>query len=280
MEFSIPLGDWIEEAIGWITTNLALLFDFVSTISGSTYTAIEWVLITPPFYVIIVVLAGLGWLVKDWKFALGTVVGLLLIYGMSMWDFAMESLALVVLASFIAVVVSVPLGILAAKSSVVSAILKPILDFLQTLPVFVYLIPAVALFSVGVVPGIFAAILFAMAPGVRFTELGIRGVDKEVVEAGQAFGSSPWRILRQIQIPLATPTIMAGINQVIMLTLSMVVIAGMVGAGGLGGQVVQALNRIDTALGFDAGISVVILAIYLDRMTATLGKSSNRSAEG
>jgi ABC-type proline/glycine betaine transport system permease subunit len=280
MEFSIPLGDWIEEAIGWITANFALLFDFVSTVSDSTYTAIEWVLITPPFYVIVAALAALGWWVKDWKFALGTVIGLVLIYGMAMWEFAMESLALVLLASFIAIVVSIPLGILAAKSAVASAILRPILDFLQTLPVFVYLIPAVALFSVGVVPGIFAAILFAMAPGVRFTELGIRGVDKEVVEAGQAFGSSPWRILRQIQIPLATPTIMAGINQVIMLTLSMVVIAGMVGAGGLGGQVVQALNRIDTALGFDAGISVVILAIYLDRMTATLGKSSARSAEG
>lgn len=279
-DFRIPLGDWIETGIDWITVHLALLFDLISAVFDSTYTGIEWVLLTPPFYVIMAVLVALGWWVKNWKFALGTAAGLVLIYGMAMWEYAMESLALVLLASFIAIVVSVPLGILAAKSTVVSTVLRPILDFLQTLPVFVYLIPMVAFFSVGVVPGIFAAILFAMAPGVRFTELGIRGVDKEVVEAGQAFGSSPWRILRQIQMPLATPTIMAGLNQVIMLSLSMVVIAGLVGAGGLGGQVVAGLSRIDTALGFEAGIAVVILAIYLDRMTASLGKSPARAAEG
>jgi len=140
------------------------------------------------------------------------------------------------------------------------------------MPAFVYLIPALILFRVGVVPGIVATVIFAMAPGVRLTELGIRGVDREVVEAGQAFGASPLRILRQIQLPLALPTIMAGVNQVILLSLSMVVIAGTVGAGGLGAQVVLALNRIDVALGFEAGLAVVILAIYLDRLTAALGK--------
>lgn len=280
MDFRIPLGAWVDAGIDWIKANLSLLFDIVGGISGWAYDVIAWVLMTPPFYVILLALVAIGWLVKNWKFALGTAAALVLIYGMDMWEASMESLALVLLASFIAVVVSVPLGILAAKSAVVSTIIRPILDFLQTMPAFVYLIPAVALFQVGVVPGIFATILFALAPGVRFTELGIRGVDKEVVEAGHAFGSSPWRILRQIQVPLATPTIMAGINQVIMLSLSMVVIAGMVGAGGLGGEIVGALNRIDTALGVEAGISVVILAIYLDRLTATLGKSSARSAEG
>ncbi|MGO3886992.1 MAG: ABC transporter permease, partial [Mycetocola sp.] len=158
--------------------------------------------------------------------------------------------------------------------------IKPSLDFLQTMPAFVYLIPALILFRVGVVPGIVATIIFAMAPGVRLTELGIRGVDKEVVEAGQAFGATPGRILRQIQLPLAMPSIMAGVNQVIMLSLSMVVIAGMVGAGGLGGQVVAALNRIDVGLGFEAGLSVVIIAIFLDRLSASLNnrKPKNRSA--
>lgn len=274
MDFRVPLGDWIDSGINWLEATFTFVFNFVSTTSEAIYTGLEWILMTPPFYVIILALVAIGWWVKNWKFAIGTAVGLLLIYGVAMWDPLMETLALVMLASTLAIIVSVPLGILAAKSDVASVIFRPILDFLQTMPVFVYLLPAVALFSVGVVPGIFATIVFAVAPGVRFTELAIRGVDKEVVEAGQAFGSSPWRILRQIQIPLGTPTIMAGINQVIMLSLSMVVIAGLVGAGGLGREVSLALGRVDTPLGMEAGISVVILAIYLDRITATLGKPS------
>jgi ABC-type proline/glycine betaine transport system permease subunit len=177
-------------------------------------------------------------------------------------------------ATVVAIVLSVPAGILASRSATASAIIRPILDFMQTMPAMVYLIPALVMFRVGVVPGIIATIIFSMAPGVRFTELGIRGVDKEVVEAGYAFGSSPGSILRKIQLPLAMPTIMAGINQVIMLALSMVVIAGMVGAGGLGGEVVASLNRIDAGLGFEAGLAVVILAIFLDRVTASVGKSS------
>lgn len=274
MEFRIPLGDWIATGIDWIEDTFQGLFDLFSGISEAIYTGLEWLLLTPPFWVILIILVAIGWLVKNWKFALGTAIGLVLIYGINQWDTTMQTLALVLLASTLAIVLSVPLGILAAKSDVASVIFRPILDFLQTMPVFVYLLPAVAFFSVGVVPGIFATIVFSMAPGVRFTELAIRGVDKEVVEAGQAFGSSPWRILRQIQIPLGTPTIMAGINQVIMLSLSMVVIAGLVGAGGLGKEVVLALGRLDVALGMEAGIAVVILAIYLDRLTATLGKSS------
>lgn len=274
MEFTIPLGTWIETGIEWLESTFQALFDFVSFTSAAIYTGLEWILMTPPFWVILVALVAIGWWIKNWKFAIGTALGLLLVYGTNMWDPLMETLALVMLASSLAIVISVPLGILAAKSDVASVIFRPILDFLQTMPVFVYLLPAVAFFSVGVVPGIFATIVFAVAPGVRFTELAIRGVDKEVVEAGQAFGSSPWRILRQIQIPLGTPTIMAGINQVIMLSLSMVVIAGLVGAGGLGREVSLALGRVDTALGMEAGIAVVILAIYLDRLTATLGKPS------
>lgn len=278
ISFRIPLGSWVDAGVDWILDNLAALFDVVQIIFKSSYDGMEWLLLTPVFPIILVVLVAIGWLIKDWKFAVGTAAGLILIYGVDQWDAAMESLALVLFASLIAVILSVPLGILAAKSDRVSAVLKPLLDFLQTMPAFVYLIPAVALFSVGVVPGIVATILFAMAPGARFTELGIRGVDKEVIEAGHAFGSTPWRILRQIQIPLAMPTIMAGINQVIMLSLSMVVIAGLVGAGGLGGQVVSALQRIDIGLGFEAGISVVILAIYLDRLSASLGRSSVASS--
>ena len=197
----------------------------------------------------------------------------MVIAGLNQWTNAMDTLALTLVAAFVAAVTSVRIGIWAARSDTVSSILKPVLDFLQTMPVFVYLIPAIILFGIGAVPGIVASIAFAMARGVRFTELGIRGVDTEVIEAGQAFGSSPARIFLQIQLPLARPTIMAGINQVIMLSLSMVVIASMVGAGGLGKDIIQALRRIDVGLGAEAGLSAVILAIILDRLTASLGGS-------
>ena len=270
-EFRLPLGDWVESGVDVLTEAFRPVFDLIRFVFEALYDAVEFVLITPPFWAVILVAGLLAFAVKGWKFTIGSVIGLLAIVGMNQWEHAMESLSLVLVASTIAVVISVPLGILAARSNVASASIRPVLDFMQTLPAFVYLVPALILFRVGVVPGIVATIIFAMAPGVRLTELGIRGVDREVVEAGHAFGSSPWRILRQIQLPLATPTIMAGVNQVIMLSLSMVVIAGIVGAGGLGGDVVQALSRIDVALGFEAGVSVVILAIFLDRLTGALG---------
>jgi len=271
-DFRIPLGTWVEGFVDWVTATFGFFFDIIRTIFKGAFEGIDFLLVAPPFWVIIILAAALAYATRGWKFAVGTIVGLTLILGVNQWENAMDTLALVLVASIIAIAISVPLGILAAKSAGASAIIRPILDFMQTMPAFVYLIPALILFRIGVVPGIVATIIFAMAPGVRLTELGIRGVDPEVVEAGQAFGASPWRILRQIQLPLATPTIMAGINQVIMLSLSMVVIAGMVGAGGLGAEVVGALNRIDVALGFEAGLAVVILAIYLDRLTAALGK--------
>jgi len=270
-DFRIPLGTWVEDIIDLITDTFGLLFDFVATVVSGAYDIVDAVFATPPFWAVIVVLAALGFAARGWKFAIGTVIGLLLIVGVDQWANAMDTLALVIVASIIAILIAVPLGIAAAKSRATSNFLRPILDLTQTMPAFVYLIPALILFGIGVVPGVVATIIFAVAPGVRLTELGIRGVDSEVVEAGQAFGASPWRILRQIQLPLAMPSIMAGINQVIMLSLSMVVIAGMVGANGLGQPVVASLNRIDVALGFEAGLSVVILAIFLDRITAAIG---------
>jgi ABC-type proline/glycine betaine transport system permease subunit len=270
-EFRLPLGEWAESFVDFITEWFGFVFDIIRAIFGGAYDVVDLVLSTPPFWVIIIVFGVLALMVRGWKFAVGTVIGLGLIVGVNQWENAMDSLALVLVASILAILFSVPLGILSARSQLASTIIKPILDFMQTMPAFVYLIPALLLFRIGVVPGIVATIIFAMAPGVRLTDLGIRSVDKEVVEAGQAFGASPSRILRQIQLPLAMPTIMAGINQVIMLSLSMVVIAGMVGAGGLGGDVVASLNRIDVALGFEAGVAVVILAMFLDRFTAALG---------
>lgn len=276
--FRIPLGEWAEDVVDWLTTSLDGFFAVIRAFFKSAYDGLDWLLVAPAFWVIILILSAIAFYVGGWRYGVLSAVGFVVIYGVDQWRNAMDSLALVVVASLIAIILSVPLGILGAKSKVASTILKPIFDFMQTMPAFVYLIPALILFRVGVVPGIVATVIFAMAPGARMTELGIRSVDREVVEAGQAFGATPWRILRQIQIPLAMPSIMAGVNQVIMLALSMVVIAGMVGAGGLGGDVVESLNRIDVALGFEAGLSVVILAIYLDRITAGLAKKQQGGA--
>ena len=270
--FRIPFGDWIEMVVDFVVANFTGFFGVLRSIFLGMYDGLVWALTSPPFWVIIVLVAVIALLARGWLFSVGAALGLLFIVSVNQWENAMDTLALVLVAALIATVISVPLGILAARSSAFSTAIKPVLDFLQTMPAFVYLVPALLLFRVGVAPGIVATIIFALAPGVRLTELGIRGVDKEVVEAGRAFGSSPGRILRQIQLPLALPTIMAGINQVIMLSLSMVVIAGLVGAGGLGGEIVASLGRLDTALGAEAGLAVVVLAILLDRLTGAFGR--------
>ena len=175
----------------------------------------------------------------------------------------------------IAVIIAIPVGIAGARSDTFSAILKPILDFMQTMPAFIYLLLAVIFFHIGFVPGVFATILFSLPPGVRMTELGIRGVDSETVEAGQAFGATPGQILRGVQLPLAMPTIMAGVNQVIMLSLSMAVVAGMAGADGLGKEVVAAITTVNIAQGIEAGLGIVFVAVFLDRVTAALGNPSD-----
>ena len=275
--FRIPLGSWIEDAVDFVTTVLGGLFDVISAVFGGFYEGVDWLFAAPPFWVLMIVLVALSVWARGWLFGLGAAIGLVLIYGVNQWDNAMHTISLTVVATVIAIAISIPVGIWMSRSSGASAAIRPVLDFLQTMPAFVYLIPAIILFGVGSVPGIVATILFAIAPGVRLTELGIRGVDKEVVEAGHAFGASPGRILLQIQLPLARPTIMAGVNQVIMLSLSMVVIAGMVGSPGLGKPIVASFQTIDVGLGFEAGLSVVILAILLDRLTATLGGGRKRA---
>ena len=269
--FRIPLGTWVSDVVDWVTTSLAGLFDVISTVFGGFYEGIDWAFVAPPFWAVMIVIVAVGVFARGWLFGLGTAVGLVVILGLAQWENTMHTIALTLVATVIAIVISIPVGIWMARSAGASAAIRPVLDFLQTMPAFVYLIPAIILFGVGAVPGIVATILFAIAPGVRLTELGIREVDKEVVEAGQAFGASPGRILRQIQLPLARPSIMAGVNQVIMLSLSMVVIAGMVGAPGLGKAIVGSFQRIDVGLGFEAGLAVVIVAILLDRITSTLG---------
>lgn len=273
--FRIPIGEWADAALDWFKATFKWLLDLFSVVVGWLVNSLADLLLAVPFPILIVVFALIGWLVRSWQLAVLTAVTMLLIVGMDQWDNSMLTLALVLIAALIAVVISIPIGILAARNDTFSAVIRPVLDFMQTMPVFVYLIPAVLLFSIGFVPGVFATVLFSLPPGVRFTELGIRGVDRETVEAGQAFGASPGKILRGIQLPLATPTIMAGINQVIMLALSMAVVAGMGGANGLGKEVVSAIATLNIPKGVEAGLSVVILAVFLDRVTAALGNPND-----
>lgn len=266
----IPIGPWIETAIDWVTSTFEVIFDGIDSGLSWLYDGLAGLLNAPSYLVMIVVFALVAWFVRSWQFAIFSMIGFYLIRAMEMWVPTMQTLAIVLIAALFAVVLAVPLGIWAAKSATVSRIVRPVLDLMQTLPPLVYLIPALAAFGIGEVPGIMATVIFAMPPGVRFTELAIRQVDTEVVEAGHAFGAPPREILRKIQLPLALPTIMAGINQVIMLALSMVVLAAFVGAQGLGQEVVSALGRINIATGFSAGLAVVLLAIYLDRLVAAL----------
>jgi glycine betaine/proline transport system permease protein len=270
----IPVGGWFEDLVTWITVHLSGLLAVIKTVLQTLDDWLAGGLTAVPPLVMVLIFAVLALLLRGWQLAVFTVIGMLLIQSMRYWKDAMDTLSLVIVAGVTSMIIAIPLGVLAARSGAASKIIKPVMDFMQTLPAFVYLIPALFFFSVGTVPGLVSTIIFAMPPGVRLTELGIRQVDSEMVEAGHAFGTRPSRILTRIQIPLAMPTIMAGVNQVIMLSLSMVVIAGMVGAGGLGGVVYGAVTQLNVGKGFAGGLAVVILAIYLDRLTAGLGDRS------
>lgn len=267
----IPVGNWMEAVFQWIEDNLGNFFDRLSELIESTVTSLTHLLNSPAPLVLVVVLSLLAWLARDWKVGLGSLVGLTFVIGMDQWAATMQTLALVFFATLVALVIGVPLGIAAARWDRVSRAVRPVMDLMQTMPAFVWLVPVVTLFGIGQSPGLVATVIFALPPGVRLTELGIRQVDQEVVEAGHAFGATPRQILRETQLPLALPTVMAGVNQVIMLALSMAVIAGLVGGAGLGGQVTSSISTLDIGLGFEAGLSVVVLAIYLDRVTAGLG---------
>lgn len=270
----VPIGQWFSNVVDWIDDNLGFLLDLIGTIIKFLVESIADGFNAVPAIILALIFAALGGLARNWLFGLTSLIGFLLIQSMRMWPAAMDTLALVIVASAFAMLIAVPLGILAARNESASKVTRPVMDLMQTMPAFVYLIPALFFFSIGIVPGVVATIVFAMPPGVRLTELGIRQVDAEVVEAGHAFGASNVEILRKIQIPLAMPTIMAGVNQVIMLSLSMVVIAGMVGAGGLGAIVYEGVTRLQLGRGFEGGLAVVILAIFLDRVTGSLSDRS------
>ncbi|WP_375002910.1 ABC transporter permease [Aeromicrobium sp. CTD01-1L150] len=268
----VDVGEGIEVVFRWVKDNLSGFFNVLRDLLDGAVNGLADLLSAPDALLLAVLFALLAWLVKDIKFAALALVMLVFVISVNQWENAMDTLAMVLVAAIIALVIAIPLGIVAARSTQVSAVVRPVMDLMQTMPAFVWLVPVVSLFSIGVAPGVVATVIFCLPPGVRLTELGIRGVDSEVVEAGHSFGSSPGQILRGIQLPLAMPTIMAGVNQVIMLALSMAVIAGLVGAGGLGGAVATSIARIDIGLGFEAGLSVVALAIFLDRFTAAIGQ--------
>lgn len=276
MDFDIPVDQWITVFVDFLMDHGQDLFDLISLALDSLTFGIEELLFLAPAELLIALFTAFSWWRGSLRFAIFTAASLVLIVGMDLWMETIETLALVIAATLISLAIGVPLGILAAAKDWAERLIRPVLDLMQTMPAFVYLIPSVMFFGLGKVPGVVATIVFAMPPAVRLTNLGIRQVPKELVEAGLAFGCSSWQLLTKVQLPAARPSIMAGINQTIMLALSMVVIASMIGAGGLGDTVLRGIQRLDVGLGFEGGIAVVILAIILDRLTQSFGKRDSK----
>lgn len=271
----IPVGIWVEWLVDWADTTLAPLFDAIWFVINFLVSNLTAVLLTPPAWLIITLFFPLVWFIAGWRVAAGTAAGLFLIFNLNIWEPSMQTLAMVISATIVALILGVPLGIWTARNDTVHRITMPVLDFMQTMPPFVYLIPAVFFFNIGTVPGLIATVVFAMPPAIRLTGLGIRQVPVELVEAAEAFGATQYQKLVKVQLPVAMPTIMAGVNQCIMLSLSMVVIAAMIGAGGLGKEVLRGIQRLDVATGFEGGLAIVIIAIILDRITQNLGRKKN-----
>jgi glycine betaine/proline transport system permease protein len=277
MDFRLHIGDWIEIFVEFLLENFQGVFDVISAIILWLTSTLEGGLLGMPNWLLLILVVALSFWRLGWKFAVFSFIALGLVMVMGLWETTVSTLALVVAATLASLVVALPAGIIMAKSDTVESVIKPVLDFMQTMPPFVYLIPAAMFFGLGKVPGTIATIIFAMPPAVRLTNLGIRQVPKELVEAGQAFGCTGMQLLRKVQIPSAMPSIMAGINQNVMMALSMVVIASMIGAGGLGNVVLRGIQRMDIGLGFEGGIGVVILAILLDRISQTFGQTAGPS---
>ena len=263
----IPIDDGAEAAFNWLLINAGWLFDGLAVAMEWLIDAILWVLQTPNPLVIVAVFTGLTWVIqRNLKMPLLIVVGFLFILNQGYWEETTESLTLVLSACVVCMGVGVPIGIAAAHRPRLYRYMAPVLDLMQTLPTFVYLIPAIVFFGIGMVPGLIATVIFVLPAPIRLTQLGIASTPKELLEAGQAFGAKPSQTLWKIELPYALPQIMTGLNQTIMLSLSMVVIAALVGADGLGVPVVRALNQVNTGLGFESWLIIVVVAIMLYRM--------------
>lgn len=268
----LGIGERANEAIRSLVSTLSWLFNAIRAVVGETVDFVESALHWPPVWVVILIAVAIAAIAtRRVGFPIFTAVAFLLVDAMGRFGEMLDTLALVLAATVLAVAIGIPIGIMAARSRLVSTLVRPALDFMQTMPSFIYLLLAVIFFGVGAVPGVMSSLIFSMPPAVRLTELGIRQVDQEVVEAAEAFGARPRSVLTEVQLPLARASIMTGVNQVIMLSLSMVVIAGLGGAGGLGATVVRSVTSVNVALGVEGGLSVVFLAIFLDRATAGFG---------
>lgn len=274
----IPIAEGTKWFTDQVTDKFAFLFDPIKKYFGDFMDFTSESLISIPPFIVIIIVALIAFLLSGKRFGLAafSIVGLWLIHNQGYWNHLMDTLTLVFIASLLSIIVGVPVGILMSKSKTAEAIITPILDFMQTMPAFVYLIPAVAFFGIGMVPGVFASLIFATPPTVRFTNLGIRQVSEELIEASEAFGSTGAQKLFKVELPMAKATIMAGINQTVMLALSMVVIASMIGAPGLGREVLSALQRANVGTGFVAGLGIVILAIIIDRFTQTANSKNGQ----
>lgn len=273
----IPIGDVFESIVNMLKDNYSGFFRGLGSVIEKLIDGVAWVLTAPPSIVVILLITALVfWLTRRKLTSVLSFLGLLLITNMDLWAETMDTLSLVIVSALICFLVGIPLGIWSAKSNLVERIVKPILDFMQTMPAFVYLIPAVLFFKIGRVPGVVATVIFATPPSVRLTSLGIRGVSTEIIEAAKSFGSTSMQMLFKVQLPMAMPTILAGVNQTIMLSLSMVVIAAMIGAGGLGEKVLSGITQLKIGMGFEGGVAVVILAMILDVITQSLGKNNKQ----
>ena len=266
-ENKIPVDDAAEAVFDWLQINGGWFFDGLSDAMEVLIDGILWVLQTPHPFFIIAAFAALTWVIqRGWKVPLFVVIGFLFILNQGYWEETTESLTLVLSACVVCMGIGVPIGIAAAHRPRLYRFMRPVLDLMQTLPTFVYLIPAIVFFGIGMVPGLIATVIFVLPAPIRLTQLGISSTPTPLLEAAQAFGAKPWQTLWKVELPYALPQIMTGLNQTIMLSLSMVVIAALVGADGLGVPVVRALNQVNTGLGFESGFIIVVVAIMLDRM--------------
>jgi len=274
-DYIIPLEQWIEGGVSWLVDNFRPQFQAIKWPVEVTLNGIDSLLQMIPPILFLILLGIIAWRTAGWKVALFGVVTLTLVGFLGLWEDTMTTLSMVICAVVFCVIVGIPLGIYASRSDRFESMLRPVLDAMQTTPAFVYLVPVVMLFSIGTVAGVIATIIFAMPPIIRLTNLGIRQVQADVVEASVSFGATKSQILWKVQFPLALPTIMAGLNQTMMLSLSMVVIAALIGAGGLGLPVFEGLNSLRVGLAGIGGLSIVLLAMVLDRITQSLGKSKH-----
>jgi glycine betaine/proline transport system permease protein len=267
----IPLDEWIQTAVDWLVLNYRDFFQLLKSPIELCLNGLEWLFTSLPPSIVIVLFAFAAWRYAGKRITVFTILTFLLIGYLGLWDATMITLAMVVSSVFFCALVGIPLGIMAGRNDSFEVFLRPFLDAMQTTPAFVYLVPVVMLFSIGTVSGILATIVFALPPIIRLTNLGIRQVHPELIEAALAFGATSKQVLFKVQFPLALPSIMAGLNQTLMMALSMVVIAALIGAGGLGNPVVQGLNTLEIGLATIGGLSIVLLAMVLDRITQGFG---------